>query len=648
MRQFNSIYFTIFSILFISFSNLGFGQKLEEEKEDFFLKLKNAKSDSLKIELYYKIGKTHTYNAPDSCIYYGKKILDLLNGKSNKRAEGLAYYLQGNGHFGHSDLSSAIRDYLTAINLLEQINPEPNELIGLYGQITTTYAETTDYLSGEEYTQKCIALSEKQHDIDGISVGYNNYGDLLDKQGRYEEALFYYKKSLELAKKANKKFGMAVANYNIGYVHRILHNKQLAAGYIVEAMKLSKETHDTEGIIYNYIELAHIYFDKNQSQQALRYIDSGFVLIKDYDNKKLKKDAYLLKSDIYQSQGTYDSAYLYLKMGNIIKDSIFNSFRQKLVHTLTTNQKIQSLQQKAILNQNDLNRQRLSNQILTIVGVFLFGALLVLFLFNRQRKSHNDLLQQKNTQIEAQKEELTLLNASKDKLLSIISHDLRSPINQVKTLLQLVHSQNLSQNDFVEITQKLQKKVNILSDSLENVLHWANSQLQGETVNKEILQVEEPVNEVIQLYESLLVEKELAMQVNIPAHLVIHVDREHLKLALRNLIANAIKFSHKGSNIQVMAQEIDKQVHISIIDEGVGMSEEQIDSLSHSHKTTSTLGTNKEQGTGIGLRLSKEFIEKSGGKIQVTSQKGKGSSFTIIIPATEKPYLTLAPHITNI
>lgn len=614
---------------------------MEGREEILFLKLKNCQSDSLKIELYYKIGKNHIYNAPDSSLYYGKKILDLLKGKSNKRAEGLAYYLQGNGHFGHSDLSAAIQCYLMAINTMEQIKPEPNELIGLYGQITTAYAESSDYKSGEEYTQKCISLSEKQQDIDGISVGYNNYGDLLDKQGRYEEALIYYQKSLELAKKANKKLGMAVANYNIGYVYRILEKRQLAEGYIAEAMQLSKEANDVEGIIYNYIELSHLAFSENQSQQALKYVDSACWHIKEYDNKKLKKEAYLLKSDIYQSQGAYDSAYIYLKIGNVIKDSIFNAFRQKLVHTLTTNQKIQSLQQKAILNQNDLNRQRLNNQILTILGIFLLGALLVLFLFNRQRKSHNDLLQEKNTQIEAQKEELTLLNASKDKLLSIISHDLRSPINQVKTLLQLVHSQNLSQNDFVEITQKLQKKVNILSDSLENVLHWANSQLQGETVNKEILQVEEHVNEVIQLYESLLVEKELAMQVNIPAHLVIHVDREHLKLALRNLIANAIKFSHKGSNIQIMAQELDKQVHISIIDEGVGMSKEQIDALFHSHTTISTLGTNKEHGTGIGLRLSKEFIEKSGGKIQVTSQKGEGSSFTIIIPTQDELHLIL-------
>jgi len=612
-----------------------YSQQFPGKKDSLYNALKNCKTDTAKIKTYFYIAQLYTYNSNDSCVFYGNKILELSQKIQYPYGEGLGYITLGDSYFSQNNLAQTIYYYLKAKEKLEQISPNSPNLPRLYGQLVTAYAELMDYQTAEEYGKKTLELAEQLHDSATVVVAYNNIGDLLDKQGKYLESLSYYEKSLKLAKSRKIPFSIGIASYNIGHVYNVLGNYPLAIPYLREAMQISVKIKDTEGVIYNYIDLGQVALKQHKLHLALTYADSALYFNKSYGNQKLQKDTYLLLADIYHEKGDNSLAYVSLNKAMSIKDSIYNEVSRKLVHNLTTNQKIQSLTNKSHETEKALNKQQIKAQILIVVGSVLFVILLLLLVIMYQRNKHTTLLKTKNAQIEAQSASLQELNGVKDRLISIISHDLRGPLNQIKAILEMFHNHILTEEDFTKLSQKLKKQVDMVSENLENVLHWANAQLKGKEQQKEQIKLDTYISQILELYESSLTEKHLSVKKEVSTELNVFAQKEYLRVALRNLMSNAIKFSHKNSEIILRAEETEKAVFISVMDKGIGMSPEQIQNIMANNTSISTLGTLKEEGTGIGLRLSKEFIEKSGGKMEIQSELGRGTTFIISIPKTK-------------
>ncbi|MCU0391416.1 MAG: ATP-binding protein [Thermoflexibacter sp.] len=254
-------------------------------------------------------------------------------------------------------------------------------------------------------------------------------------------------------------------------------------------------------------------------------------------------------------------------------------------------------------------------------------------LLNHQKESillqQAELINQKE-EILTQAEELVKMNATKDKLFSIISHDLKSPFNRLRGILRLLDMDGLSQEEFLDYSRKLRKNADNLYDTLENLLKWSMLQMQkGMVTTFEKVNIFDVVEEVSKLYDESLQEKEITIFNQTDRELSAHADLDQVKLILRNLIANAIKFTHKGGKILVINKIVKGKLKISIIDEGIGMSQEQMSKLFDISANTTQKGTLGEKGTGIGLLLVKEFIENNRGEIEIQSQEGKGSSFTV-------------------
>jgi len=229
-------------------------------------------------------------------------------------------------------------------------------------------------------------------------------------------------------------------------------------------------------------------------------------------------------------------------------------------------------------------------------------------------------------QLESQKEELTQLNQLKDKMFSIVSHDFRSPLSSLKGALSLYTQGIVSHEEMKSLASELMEKLNTTSSMLDNLLNWAKSQLKGIQLNPELFELWELVNENIYLTQSLADNKQILLSGDIDQTLQVFADKEMIKLVLRNLISNAVKFSAKGNRIWIEGYEKGDQIIISVNDQGIGMSEEQIQNIFTS-SANSTLGTANEKGMGLGLILCKEFIEKNNGTLWIESEKGKGSSF---------------------
>lgn len=237
-------------------------------------------------------------------------------------------------------------------------------------------------------------------------------------------------------------------------------------------------------------------------------------------------------------------------------------------------------------------------------------------------------------QLNASEKKLKEINSTKDKLFSIIGHDLRGPIGGVKTLVELLLS-NIEKTDSDKVKEMLEvihTSTNSTYELLENLLTWAKSQQNGVIFTPEKISVRLMVNQTVDLFKELLERKGLAINCDITEDVIVFADKDMLLTVLRNLISNAIKFSSKGDVIQVFSEKKKTDVVISIKDEGTGIKAENISKLFKKSEHVSTYGTDGEKGTGLGLLLCQDFIEKHGGKISVDSELDQGSTFKFALP----------------
>jgi signal transduction histidine kinase len=237
-------------------------------------------------------------------------------------------------------------------------------------------------------------------------------------------------------------------------------------------------------------------------------------------------------------------------------------------------------------------------------------------------------------EIEKHREQLKDLNANKDRFFSIIAHDLRNPIAGFLNLTEILTNNfdvfsGKESKEFIDVMNQASKQ---LYNLLENLLQWSRAQTGSLTYEPQFVPVKKMVDETIDALMINIENKQIKLNVNVDNKTVVFVDENMITTVIRNLISNAIKFSHPEGIITLRCNSLDKFVEFSVIDQGVGIPKEAQDKLFKIDQSVSTEGTSQEKGTGLGLILCKEFIEKNGGKIAVESDLNRGSTFTIQLP----------------
>jgi PAS domain S-box-containing protein len=235
------------------------------------------------------------------------------------------------------------------------------------------------------------------------------------------------------------------------------------------------------------------------------------------------------------------------------------------------------------------------------------------------------------TALKESEAELKELNAKKDKLFSIIGHDLRNPLHNILGLSEILKEKFNDSGD-----EETEKYLNFINSSakntfilLENLLNWAKSETNQLIFNPKNLIFSDVISEIIELEKSLAKTKNISLNYFSLVDIIVYADENMLKTILRNLISNAMKFTAFGGYIRVFAVSKQDHVEITISDDGIGMNKEKIKGLFHIYSNTTTLGTSNEKGSGLGLILCKEFVEKHKGKIWVESENGCDFKFTL-------------------
>ncbi|HBZ25667.1 MAG TPA: hypothetical protein DEO54_05425 [Rikenellaceae bacterium] len=257
----------------------------------------------------------------------------------------------------------------------------------------------------------------------------------------------------------------------------------------------------------------------------------------------------------------------------------------------------------------------------------------------KEKQKLEEIVKQRTSTIEEQKEKLEIANSTKDKFFGIIAHDLKSPFNSIIGLSEVLIDQ-IKEKDY----EGIDKYARIIGQSsqramdlLMNLLEWSRSQTGRMEFNPENFELVDLIDENKVLFDEIAAQKAITIKKVLPHNLVVFADKPMISTVLRNLISNAIKFTRQDGEIIISAEKRGNEIFISVCDNGVGISTRRIDNLFRLDKSESTTGTAKEQGTGLGLILCKEFIEKHGGKIWVESEEEKGSAFYFTLPYHADP-----------
>lgn len=249
----------------------------------------------------------------------------------------------------------------------------------------------------------------------------------------------------------------------------------------------------------------------------------------------------------------------------------------------------------------------------------------------------NDISKRKKAEqeIKLKNQELQKLNAEKDRFLSIIAHDLKSPFNSIIGFSRLLVDQ-IKEQDYEktgEFAAVILQSSYRAMDLVTNLMEWAHSQSGRMMLNPQHFEMDSLINEVILSSKGIAGQKSIVIENSLPVSLRVTADIKMIGTVLRNLISNAIKFTKPGGKITILAADNQKELTVSVSDNGVGISQERIDKLFHIDESYSTPGTQNEKGTGLGLIICKEFVERNKGKIWVVSQVGAGSAFYFSLPS---------------
>lgn len=269
---------------------------------------------------------------------------------------------------------------------------------------------------------------------------------------------------------------------------------------------------------------------------------------------------------------------------------------------------------------------------LPFVGIFLIICTILSYLFERKSRAlflKNDYIEDQNRMIEQKNEELSNQNEMKTSLMSILSHDIRSPLSSLELLLKLRSEDVITKEEAFEHFNKIGKSVKSTNAFVGNLILWIKSQMDGFKVKKENVLLKPIIDQIILLCDEQLETKGISIRNEIENDVIILLDKEMSTIVLRNLISNAIKFSHQKSEVTVKLNPNSVVHEILVIDEGVGISEDRMEKLFAMDANNSSFGTKNEQGTGLGLILAYNLMKKMGGDLTCNSQLGKGTTFTI-------------------
>ena len=570
----------------------------------------------------------------DDAMKFYSEALTLANELNNNSELAAINTSLGRIYRRLGNYEKAIENDLKAIEIFENLKDEKNIAL-LYNNLGIDYYRLSDYTKTMEYYQKSLDKRIKIADSLGIADSYNNIAMVYDEQKQYNKALEYYNKALIIFKKTGNKSGLADTYNNIAgtFYHKEDFEKVLE--YALKSLKIRDELGNKWEISFTLINIGILNKTLGNIEEAVDYLKRGIKIAGETNALSLLSLGYNHLAELYFDSGNFKEAYKFRNSYSAVQDSMFKEESAKAIAEMQTKYETEKRQKEIeLLNkEKDIQSLKLIRSenfriFLLVISVLLVLTAILIYSRYRIKIKTNKLLKDKNQQLE-------IANATKDKFFTIIAHDLKNPLSGIKIISQSL-SENIEKINHEELLyylNELNSSSANLFELLSNLLQWARSQTGKLQFKPGEINLYETFDNNLKLLIPLAEKKKISIINEIPKSTSVYADFNMLNTVIRNLVSNAIKFTGSDGTISIKAVRKNGTVQIIVKDTGIGIDKEDIPKLFRIDVDTSTIGFSEEKGTGLGLILCKELIEKNRGTIWAESESGKGSAFCFTLSA---------------
>ncbi|HEY5689558.1 MAG TPA: tetratricopeptide repeat-containing sensor histidine kinase [Yeosuana sp.] len=544
-------------------------------------------------------------------LQYSLSAIKELEKRNLKPELSLAYNNLAKAYFNINAQEKAIEFYVKALQLQIELK-QKDAIIESNSRLAELYSAKQEYRKSIEYYETVLKQVGDINDSIKGSILPKLGGEYL-KFNDFDKATTYLLQGLNLNRKIKNKTGLTIALNSLGELNLNLKKTKLAEEQLLEAGSLAKSI--------------------NNNQELLKF----YKLMKDLDSTK--KDFF----GAYIWQREYYDLKQILEKKSIVKDTLTDaSLELSPDFDLSfSNKKSTDLQSTSMADKdNEINRFQLIFYALLGALAIVSTFLILIYLKRNNSIKYTQELEEKNIKIELQNKafqeqtkHLENVNNVKDKLFSIISHDLKDSLSSINGFIDLLKEGSLSREEFDNLIPELSENANNASLLLFNLLNWSKSQMHSLEPKPTLFDVQEVFEDKVKLIEQRLDSKGIDL-IDHSLRDFVYADRSMFEIVIQNLLANAVKFCKKGDSITISNHISNGSCIISIADTGIGISKENLGKLFKSNSFT-TIGTNNEKGTGLGLSICKELVELNHGKIWVESNLNVGSTFYVQLPKSK-------------
>lgn len=645
-------------------------------------------ADTTRINAFIALGDVYAFHDFAKSLQYSTRAIELAEKTKNYRLKQRAAQKLAVNYYYKGDYTNALK--YESIGLQGAISSKDSVLIATsHNNIGNFYYELGEYDEAYYFLSFAYKVLKKtarsKQDSITANISLHNIGRVFKELGQYEIALKHLLISRKISKLLDDKEGEPYSLDEIGDVKLRMEAFDSALYYLNLSVKEANDLLLHGGSVTlredqskTFSKIAKAYLGKKDFNKALAFYDSTLNLHHKAANRFGIAEVELGKATVFQQQGKTDEAMAYttraLDLAKEIKARVIEISCYKLLTTLWETKRddkkalsyfkqfhaledslySNEIQQKILRDQIGFETEMLDSRItaltiqeegriarlkksefisnILVVVVALSAILLVtVYRSGQRRKQINLLLLQHQEEMQKRSEELEQLNEVKDKFFSIISHDLRSPINALAGIMDLLDKGAITPEELPVAIKELRTRFNHTRSLMNNLLDWTVLQMDKMHLQAGNVALNKIVNENIELLGSIQ-SKHVTMINRVPETAIGYADSNTINLVIRNLLTNAIKFTNDGGEIVVASEEKNNEIIVSVSDNGIGMTADIQHKLFDKINPYSTRGTANEKGTGLGLILCKEFVEKNGGRIWVESKIDKGSTFWFTIP----------------
>lgn len=545
----------------------------------------------------------------------------------------IIYYVKGNYQL-------SLEKYLQAIPIHEKYNNDKFLARSLNG-VALIQSGFNQLQEAVKTFEKCLAIEVNNKNYAGIARTHFNISLVQIELTEYEKATSSLKKSLLASKKLRTEETNHMIECKLGDLMRLQNKPDSAFYYYNTLLKSENPVPNNWEKTYTNLGIAETYILLKEHDKAEKYALLSYQLAQENNVEADIARITKVLSNIYEIKGNAAEAFKYLKISNNLSDNIYNEKKLNDINYLQLKSKeIENL--KLISNSEKTKIVEKRNQIIiysfVVLTLLLIGSLYLVRRNARLQNSFNQKLHLKNVDIESQQklitrqnQDLMALNESKNQLFSIISHDLRTPINSIIQTLELQKNNSFSPEMETEIFEQLHLQTQSTSKMLNQLLDWANTQMDGQKINFEEIEIISLIESIVDFYNMEISNKKINLIHDASEHILfIKADIAQVRIIIQNILANAIKFTPQNGTINLNYSQTSNFINVHIINSGRKISRERTKQILNMNKRlTSEDGTAFEEGTGLGLLLVKQFLANNKGMLDLKSTEEFGTEFII-------------------